>query len=38
MRAALALWDDHVRTLVEGGERKILPLPSAGSLTSGTGQ
>ena len=29
VRAALALWEDHVRTLVEGGERKILPLPSA---------
>jgi integrase len=28
-RAALALWEDHIRTLVEGGERKILPLPSA---------
>jgi integrase len=29
VRNALALWEDHVRTLVEGGERKILPLPSA---------
>ena len=28
VRAALALWADHVRTLVEGGERKILALPS----------
>jgi integrase len=27
VRAALALWQDHVRTLVEGGESKILPLP-----------
>jgi integrase len=26
VRAALALWTDHVRALVEGGERKILPL------------
>jgi hypothetical protein len=26
MRAALALWADHVRSLVEGGERKIIPL------------
>jgi len=24
--AALALWADHVRTLVEGGERKIVPM------------
>ena len=29
VRAALALWHDHIRTLVEGGKRKILPLPSA---------
>ena len=26
MRAALALWADHVRALVEGGAKKILPL------------
>jgi integrase len=26
MRAALALWADHVRALVEGGEKKIVPL------------
>jgi integrase len=26
VRAALALWADHVRALVEGGEKKILPL------------
>ena len=26
VRAALALWSDHVRTLVEGGERKVIPL------------
>ena len=26
VRAALALWADHVRTLVEGGERKVVPL------------
>jgi integrase len=26
MKAALALWSDHVRTLIDGGERKILPL------------
>jgi integrase len=31
VRAALALWEDHLRTLVEGSERKILPytLPVA---------
>ena len=27
VRAALALWEDHIRTLVEGGERKIVHLP-----------
>jgi integrase len=26
VRAALALWADHVRSIVEGGEHKILPL------------
>ena len=26
-RAALALWEDHVRALVEGGERKVLGFP-----------
>jgi hypothetical protein len=25
-RAALALWANHVRTLVEGGERKVLTM------------
>jgi integrase len=29
VRAALALWEDHIRTLVEGGERKIVRLPQA---------
>ena len=24
VRAALAMWEDHVRALVEGGERKIV--------------
>jgi integrase len=28
VRSALALWHDHVRALIEGGERKILSLPS----------
>jgi integrase len=27
VRSTLALWEDHIRTLVEGGERKIIPLP-----------
>jgi integrase len=26
IRAALTLWDDHLRSLIEGGERKIVPL------------
>jgi integrase len=26
VRAALLLWEDHIRTLVEGGERKILAI------------
>jgi integrase len=29
VKAALALWDDHVRTLVEGIERKILPFAAS---------
>jgi integrase len=24
VRAALALWEDHIRTLIEGGERKVI--------------
>ena len=31
VRAALALWEDHVRTLVEGGGRKIVPMTTAAS-------
>ena len=31
VRAALALWADHIRTLVEGGERKILPYTPVAS-------
>ena len=27
LKAALAMWEDHLRTLVEGGERKVLVLP-----------
>jgi integrase len=26
VRAAMALWSDHIRTLVEGGERKVVPM------------
>jgi integrase len=29
VRNALAQWEDHVRALVEGGERKILTYPQA---------
>jgi hypothetical protein len=28
VRAALAMWADHVRTLIDGGERKIVPIRS----------
>lgn len=27
IRAALSTWDDHVRSLIEGGERKVLSFP-----------
>jgi integrase len=30
VKAALALWADHVRSVVEGGERKVVTLRSAG--------
>jgi integrase len=26
VKAALALWSDHIRTLVDGGERKVVPM------------
>jgi integrase len=29
VRNALALWQDHIRSLLEGGERKIVQLPQA---------
>jgi integrase len=29
VRAALALWADHIRSIVDGGERKVLLLPQA---------
>jgi integrase len=34
VRAALAAWHDHLRTLVEGGERRVLAFPEAA--TGGT--
>jgi integrase len=27
VKAALALWTDHIRSITEGGERKIVPMP-----------
>jgi integrase len=33
VRAALALWADYLRVLVEGGERKVLVLPKAAKIT-----
>ena len=29
IRIALGLWDDHVRTLIQGGQRKVLSFPQA---------
>jgi integrase len=29
MRSALSLWDDHLRMLIEGGERKLLSFSTA---------
>ena len=26
VRTALPMWSDHVRMLVEGGERKVVPM------------
>jgi integrase len=34
MRQALALWEDHIRALVEGGERKVLPFTPAAEAVS----
>jgi integrase len=31
VRPALARWEDHIRTLVDGGERKVIPLPQFAS-------
>jgi integrase len=33
VRAALALWTDHVRTLVDGSARKVLLMPQGASAT-----
>jgi integrase len=30
IRNALALWEDHVRSLVEGGKRRVVKFPTAG--------
>jgi integrase len=29
IQAALSLWDDHLRTLIQGGRRKVLSFPQA---------
>ena len=29
IRAALALWDDHLRSLIQSGGRKVVALPAA---------
>jgi integrase len=34
MRAALAQWEDYIRALVEGGERKVLPFTPAAEAAS----
>jgi integrase len=35
MRQALSLWDDHLRSLLDGGERKVLPFhPQAAQETA----
>ena len=34
VRAALALWSDHVRTIVEGGEHKVVNFPQAAADTA----
>ena len=31
VRSALALWEDHVRSIVAGGKRKIVSMPHAAS-------
>jgi integrase len=34
IRAALSLWDDHLRSLIEGGRRKVLAFPQAAQETA----
>jgi hypothetical protein len=34
IRAALSLWDDHIRSLIEGGERKVLAFSQAAQETA----
>lgn len=34
IRAAMALWNDHVRSIVEGGERKIVVFPKTAHETA----
>jgi hypothetical protein len=31
VRAALALWHDRLRTLLNGSERKVIPMPTMAS-------
>jgi hypothetical protein len=33
VKAALALWADHIRSIVDGGGRKIILLPQGASTT-----
>ena len=32
LRAPLATWHDHLRTLITGGERKVISLPQMASV------
>jgi integrase len=34
MATALAVWADHLRSLIDGGERKVLPFPQAAQETA----
>jgi hypothetical protein len=31
VKAALALWSDHIRSITEGGERRVLSFPESQS-------
>jgi integrase len=37
VRAALATWHDHLRTVVEGGERKVVAYPTGGAISGTVG-